>query len=218
MFSRIHSRLGTAGFIIAMVALVAAFAGTAFAAVDRLSNQEKKEVKKIAKKLAAAGPAGAIGPVGPQGTAGARGEVGSEGPQGEPGEPGEQGEPGPTETKAPSGKTMKGVWGFTTVGVEYTYAQISFPLFLTAEPEPHWLPADWPTGASTEEKENCPGTVLEPKAKVGHLCIYGKTVINVSPSEFVSDDNFRSGFLFKFNLEDKAAFAEAHGTWAVTAK
>jgi hypothetical protein len=215
MFSRIHGRLGTAGFIIAIVALIAALGGTAFAAVDRLSKQEKKEVKVIAKQFAPAVVPGATGPAGSKGDAGPRGETGSEGPEGPQGIPGE---PGPTETKAPSGKTMKGVWGFTATGVEYTYAQISFPLFLTAEPEPHYLPSDWPTGASTEEKENCPGTVGEPKAKVGHLCIYDKGLENASPSEFVSDDNFRSGFLFKFNLENEANFAEAHGTWAVTAK
>jgi hypothetical protein len=215
MISRIHGRLGTGGFIIAIVALIAALGGTAFAAVDKLSKQEKKEVKSIAKKFATAGPAGAVGPAGPQGPEGPRGP---EGPQGEPGEQGIQGEPGPTETKAPSGKTMKGVWGFTEKGIEYAYAQISFPLFLTAEPEPHYLPSDWPAGAGAEEKEQCPGTVGEPKAKAGHLCIYAKGLINASPSEFVSDDNFRSGFLFKFNLETEANFAEAHGTWAVTPK
>jgi hypothetical protein len=215
MISRIHGRLGTAGFIIAIVALIAALAGTAFAAADRLSKQEKKEVKVIAKKLAAAGPAGPIGQQGPQGPQGAPGSQGGQGDQGEPGPPGP---PGPTETKAPSGKTMKGVWGFTAKGVEYAYAQISFPLFLTDEPEPHYLPADWPAGASTEEKENCPGTVVEPKAKADHLCIYDNALINANPSEFVSDDNFRSGFLFKLNLENEANFAEAHGTWALTPK
>ena len=218
MISRIHSRLGTAGFIIAIVALVAALAGTAFAAVDKLSKQEKKEVKVIAKKYATIGPAGAVGAVGPQGPVGPRGPEGPEGPQGEPGQQGIQGIPGPTETKAPSGKTMKGVWGFTERGIEYAYAQISFPLWLTEEPEPHYLPSDWPTGAGAEEKEQCPGTVGDPKAKAGHLCVYEKTTFNTSPSEFVSDDNFRSGFLFKFNLETEANFAEAHGTWAVTPK
>ena len=44
MFSKLHERLGTAGFVVAIVALVAALAGTAFAAAG-LNGKQKKEVK-----------------------------------------------------------------------------------------------------------------------------------------------------------------------------
>jgi|SRR5215204_2840205 len=89
MFSRIHSKLGGAGLIVAVVALVAAVAGTAFAAA-KLNGTQKGEVEKIAKKWAKkipgpAGPAGAAGPKGDAGSAGAKGDTGSKGDAGAPG-------------------------------------------------------------------------------------------------------------------------------------
>jgi hypothetical protein len=133
MLARIHEKLGTAGFIIAIVALVAAMSGGAYAASKGLSGKEKKEVSKIAqkeaKKFAKAGPAGPkgdagaaglagpqgapgtpgaqgpVGPVGPAGPVGPRGPEGLEGPQGEPGviHPGET---------LPSEASETGTWAF----------------------------------------------------------------------------------------------------------
>ncbi|MBA3867401.1 MAG: hypothetical protein H0X42_13840 [Solirubrobacterales bacterium] len=54
--SRIHQKLGTAGFIISIVALVAALGGGAYAASGGLSGKQKKEVEKIAKKDSAKRP------------------------------------------------------------------------------------------------------------------------------------------------------------------
>jgi hypothetical protein len=51
MISRIHSKLGTAGLVVALVALVVALTGVAFAA-SGLNSKQKKEVKKIAKQFA----------------------------------------------------------------------------------------------------------------------------------------------------------------------
>lgn len=110
MFSRIQSKLGTAGLIVAIIALVAALAGGAYAA-SGLNGKQKKEVKKIAKQVTKgpikneskkwsmkfakrfaitgpAGPAGAPGPIGPIGLTGPKGDAGN------PGEPGEEGPPG----------------------------------------------------------------------------------------------------------------------------
>jgi hypothetical protein len=96
MFSRIHSRLGTAGLIVAIVALVAALAGGAYAA-SGLNKQQKKQVRSIAKseskkwskkfsqQFAQPGPAGATGatgPAGPVGPAGAKGDNGNDGAAG----------------------------------------------------------------------------------------------------------------------------------------
>ncbi|HEX6665459.1 MAG TPA: hypothetical protein VF081_02560 [Solirubrobacterales bacterium] len=81
MLSKLHSRLGTAGFIVAIVALIAAVAGTAFAATG-LNSKQKKEVKSIAKSVAgtgAPGPAGPAGPAGPKGADGAPGQAGAAG-------------------------------------------------------------------------------------------------------------------------------------------
>ena len=82
MFKRIHQKLGTAGFIIAIAALVAALGGTAFAAA-KLNGGQKKEVEKIAKKFA--GKDGAPGAAGTNGKDGAVGAGGKEGPKGSEG-------------------------------------------------------------------------------------------------------------------------------------
>jgi len=81
MLSKLHSRLGTAGFIVAIVALIAAVAGTAFAATG-LNSKQKKEVKSIAKSFQGKGPAGPQGPAGPVGPQGAKGDAGAPGQDG----------------------------------------------------------------------------------------------------------------------------------------
>lgn len=82
MFSKLHDRLGTAGFAVAIVALVVALAGTAYAAT-KLNGTQKKEVEKIAKKFA--GKTGATGATGAPGAPGKGGINGSNGSNGAPG-------------------------------------------------------------------------------------------------------------------------------------
>jgi hypothetical protein len=108
MFARIHQKLGTAGFIVAVVALVAALAGTAIAAAG-LNGKQKNEVKAIAKKVAKPGPAGPIGPAGAQGPAGAGGQAGENGKVGATGATGATGASGPTGSTGPTGN--KGATG-----------------------------------------------------------------------------------------------------------
>ncbi|HEX3042787.1 MAG TPA: hypothetical protein VHP56_11935 [Solirubrobacterales bacterium] len=86
MFTKIHEKLGTAGFVISIVALVAALSGGAYAASGALTGKQKKEVTKIAKQYAgkpgapgAQGPAGAAGPAGPKGDTGSAGSAGAAG-------------------------------------------------------------------------------------------------------------------------------------------
>ncbi len=40
------------------------------------------------------------------------------------------------------------------------------------DPQVHYLDQGYPTGASAEEIENCPGSAADPQAKKGHLCVY----------------------------------------------
>lgn len=99
MFSRIQSKLGTAGLIVAIVALVAALAGGAYAA-SGLNGKQKKQVrniakseskkwsKKFSKRFATTGPQGAAGPIGPAGPAGPAGTAGAKGADGSDGSPG----------------------------------------------------------------------------------------------------------------------------------
>lgn len=83
MISRIHQKLGTAGFVISIVALVAALGGGAYAASGGLTGKQKKEVKSIAKQYAGKpGAAGATGPAGPAGGKGDTGAAGSNGTNG----------------------------------------------------------------------------------------------------------------------------------------
>lgn len=82
MLSRLHSKLGTAGLVVAIVALIAALTGAAFAA-GGLTKQQEKQVKKIAKKYAGKrGPAGPQGPAGPAGAKGDKGDAGTPGANG----------------------------------------------------------------------------------------------------------------------------------------
>jgi hypothetical protein len=92
LISRIHQKLGTAGFVISIVALVAALGGGAYAAQASLTGKQKKEVEKIAKKYA--GKPGAKGSAGPAGAPGAKGDTGAKGDQGAPGSNGIDGGPG----------------------------------------------------------------------------------------------------------------------------
>jgi hypothetical protein len=107
MFSKLHSRFGTAGLVVAIVALVAAVAGTALAASGALTSKQKKEVEKIAKKFAGKqGPAGAAGPAGSAGPAGAAGPAGSAGPTGAKGDTGATGAAGKDGTNGTNGKSV----------------------------------------------------------------------------------------------------------------
>jgi hypothetical protein len=103
MFSQIHEKLGTAGFIIAIVALVAAMSGGAYAASKGLSGKEKKQVKSIAKKEAKK----FAGKQGPQGVQGVPGPQGPQGPQGARGAIGPTGSPGMDGTSGADGKSVE---------------------------------------------------------------------------------------------------------------
>jgi len=142
MISRIHSKLGTAGLVVAIVALVAALGGGAYAAQQGLNGKQKSEVKKIAKKFA--GKPGATGPQGPKGDTGATGPAGkngtngTNGTDGEDGAPGAPGEAGMCSAEEPecslaAGGLLTGVW--SAAGAEYiSPAAISFPVRVSPAP------------------------------------------------------------------------------------
>jgi collagen triple helix repeat protein len=241
MLSRIHQKLGTAGFIVAIVALVAALSGTALAA---LNGGEKKEVKKIATKIAKkyAGKDGATGPAGPQGPAGAAGKDGAPGTPGKDGTDGATGPTGktgstgatgatgvtgvtgtngvtgPTGPAGPTGTlcagcTLTGEWsaGFATAAQGYLLP-FSFPLPLSANVTVNYI--NQAGEAKIGSLTNCPGTVSSPQAKEGNLCIY-----TLFAEKFVSAaklDNTKYGAAVNFNFSE--AGGAIIGTWAVTGK
>jgi Collagen triple helix repeat (20 copies) len=216
MISRIHAKLGTAGFIVAMIALVIALAGTAFAAAG-LSSKQKKEVKRIAKQVAKPGPQGPQGPMGPQGGKGDAGPKGDIGAPGRDGADGRNGEDGACSASVPNcvlppGATETGQWGTTAIEVE-PILPISFVLRVEPAPTAYEFLEGDPSTWTTVQKERCPGTAAEPKAAPGFLCIYkdrGPLTLNLNLTVDPS-----SGWIGEFSNSGGEAWAV--GSWAVTA-
>jgi hypothetical protein len=246
MFSRIHEKLGTAGFVIAIVALVAALTGTAFAAAG-LNSTQKKEVKKIAKKVAKQGPAGPAGAAGKDGVNGTNGANGTNG-TGAAGKSvntgseaagancteggiwvevegsgikkyvcdGESATSGGPQTALQPGETQTGAWSFSGTEVFGNFSTISFPLRVEDVPTFHFIPAP---GTSTDPE--CPGSVSNPQAEPGALCVYAIEMANAGTEPFrVFADNqidLNSGQIMEFKLADETAEAYGAGSWAVQA-
>jgi hypothetical protein len=199
MFSTLRNRLHVSpATVIAAFALVFAMTGGAYAAKKYLITSTKQISPGVLKQLQGkAGPAGApgsagaqgsAGPAGPAGPGGAKGETGPAGGAGKDGAPGKDGATGKsgatgatgaagttgfTET-LPAGKTETGTWWFEGNGGEVQAAPISFPIPLSPADAALITKENIQGGeeSDTEFKEECPGTVREPKAEPGALCIY----------------------------------------------
>jgi Collagen triple helix repeat (20 copies) len=217
---KVHDRLGSAGLIVAVVALVAALGGSAFAALPGLNSKQKKQVKSIAqseaKKFAGAGPAG---PQGAAGAPGAKGDAGAKGDPGAKGATGSEGPAGPTETKLPPGETLTGVWGFADKGITSQYVAINYPLRVEPAPAEFGLASNF-IGEEDEPTPECPGSVSNPEAVPGQVCIYAKEVKNASGpfNNIISiSQDLTSGIIAEFLIETEGE-GWGSGTWAVTAK
>jgi hypothetical protein len=205
---REHLRLSPAG-VIAVVALVFAMAGGAFAANGGSGATTSAKAKRGPKgpkgpkgATGAQGPKGDTGPMGPAGPAGAKGDTGLVGPPGPA---------GPTETTLPKEKTLTGTWSIGSQmeapGVQF--APISYGMLLASAPTPNFVAKGAGTGTAP-----CPGSAEEPKATPGNLCVYAQEETQlVSAAAFVNTAP-KNGIIVKFFTEE---FAEAYGSWAVTA-
>lgn len=198
MISRIHSKLGTAGFIVAIVALVAALGGGAYAAQQGLNGKQKKQVKNIVKSEIKKNP-GPQGPAGPQGLPGAagapgakgdkgdKGDQGDQGPKGDKGATGDEGPEGPEGSPwtaggtLPPGKTETGAWSYGIVNhSQLQRVSVSFSIPLKVAPTVHVIKANGLEkvfNPGSEEFEDvaqpaCPGAFEEPAADPGVLCVY----------------------------------------------
>jgi hypothetical protein len=243
MISKLHQRLGTAGFIISIVALVAALGGGAYAAKGGLTGKQKKEVEKIAKKYAgkpgapgAAGPAGPKGDTGAAGAAGAKGDTGAagaagaDGAAGTPGAPGAPGAPGSPWTAGgvlPEGKTETGTFVGAGQGKlpggGFDFIQASFPIPLESAEnvEAHYV-------AEGETVDGCPGLTAAgiPQAEPGQFCAYEALKANVSAAVVIDPTGGLSAqgkvspsgaaIVVVSSAEPEVKW-EAAGTWAVTA-
>jgi hypothetical protein len=205
MIQGIRNRCGSAGLAVSILALVVAMAGTAFAAKSVFTKKQEKRIVTIAKQYAgkngAAGANGPAGPVGPKGPAGTKGDTGAPGPEGQPGKPGVDGSPWTVGGILPSKESLSGHWA-TGLASGATLTGISFGLPLKGKPTAVMVPK----GA---EEAGCPGSVSEPTADPGTLCVYIEEALETVSAELVD----ATGAVVK--VEGEPAYGV--GTWAVTA-
>jgi hypothetical protein len=197
MFPKIRRRLTYANVLVTLV-LVFAMTGGAYAAKKYLITSTKQISPTVLRKLqgksgpagkdGAPGAAGPLGPQGAQGPQGAKGETGAEGkegPAGKSGEKGEEGSPWTAGGTLPSGKTLKGEWnvtGYASAGNANLASSVSYALPLVSGPVVHYIhPGEGegePNEAPAIQEEKCKGTVAEPQATPGNLCVFAETEEN----------------------------------------
>jgi hypothetical protein len=244
MFHAIRTRIN-ATTVVAVLALVFAMTGGAYAAKKYLITSTKQISPSVLKSLrgkAAVGAAGAQGapgvqgaqgPAGPAGAAGgngAKGETGPAGAKGEKGATGAAGAKGATGatgttgfTKTlPKGATETGAWAAleTSAGFQQ-FTPISFAIPLAAPGQAFFL-----TPVQIEKEEGpgfdagCTGSVQEPTAPAGILCVYAFELENVSKGfiVFAGEPGYqRTGTVLRLETEVELSQALGNGSWAVTA-
>jgi hypothetical protein len=153
------------------------------------------------------------------GAAGATGATGATGPKGDPGAPGTKGETGAYPTVLASGQTMRGSWGIqdtNSASTTHGYDGVDFPM-----PLPAGVLAEFVPPSSTTS--NCTGTVLEPTAPPGRMCLYIGFSSSPTPSfdVFPPDGGNGTKETGKYGMIVSASsFATstfAYGSWAVRA-
>jgi hypothetical protein len=261
MFSMIRKRLTYANVAMTL-ALVFAMTGGAYAANKYLITSTKQISPKVLKSLkgkaganGAQGPAGAAGAAGPAGAtgpagAGASGPAGPAGPTGPAGQAGTNGTTGFTKT-LPSGETEKGTWGILqhTSGVQKAGTTVSFNIPLAKAPAVHWIRANEQEATAKGEQPStaCTGSVTNPTASKGNLCVYtgreNNLSTNVPGNEIFFHEKWKwavvvtnwpepssePGVKEAVNIANPFGFGvqalaleetviEAAGTWAVTAE
>lgn len=200
MFS-LRNRFGIPG-VISVVALVFAMVGGAFAAKNVGGSGDPQATAAAKKVLRGPrGPRGLQGPTGPQGTAGQpgangkdgsagatgptgpAGPTGPEGPEGPEGAEGAEGSPWTAGGTLPPGAMETGSWGFGPDAGQTSSGPLNVPMSLPIPLEKpievfdgkvHAIPVD---NSETEADESeppagCAGSVADPEAEAGHLCIF----------------------------------------------
>lgn len=123
------------------------------------------------------------------------------------------GQTGFTET-LPSGKTEKGAWALTTAESPVDHkvhgqGAISFGIPLATEPTVHFIDAE----AGEPPTAECPGSVANPEAAKGMLCVYEEVAL---ASTLESPKVYTSGAVLRYQAP--APGITYRGTWAVTAE
>jgi hypothetical protein len=137
---------------------------------------------------------------------------------------GVKGTTGYTET-LPPGKSETGTWGYTNSTSTFVRVPISFSIPLEAKVTPHFVTEEQEHGREGGVPAGCTGgTLTEPKAEPGNLCVYGIGELAMANSnEFLNPeaagggkthDAGRSGTIALFNGTKEA---NGDGVWIVTA-
>jgi hypothetical protein len=194
-----------------------------------------------------AGPAGPAGPQGASGANGKDGAPGSNGTNGvsvtgsaEPkglnckeggtkfvaangttyacnGEKGKEGSPWTAGGTLPEGKTETGVWGVTSTGASLEVAPLSFTIPLAENLQSANVHFN-PVGYDGADGADCPGEIEEPTAKTGHLCVYTRSITEMTYAEgFSSFPQVATGGAGVILAFLSSGLGSAYGTWAVTA-
>jgi hypothetical protein len=152
---------------------------------------------------------------------GNRGPRGLTGPQGPRGDKGNLGPAGPLLQALPSKKTLSGAFGGASSvppGVfESAQASFSYPVPLATNPTVNRIQVG---GGPTV---NCPGSLLNPKAAPGNLCLYLAYTKGASSTGLLSyggdgESDYRFGGVAYVDSTCTApCFTSFSGTWAVTA-
>jgi hypothetical protein len=117
----------------------------------------------------------------------------------------------------PSGRTLRGYWGIrasTDANGLYLGDSISFPIPLGAAPEGDFVP-------QAGSDPDCPGSVSNPQAAPGHLCVYEGFTYHLDFHAILTaggtEGTTRFGARVDYFAVDGAGPTNAAGTWAVTA-
>jgi hypothetical protein len=241
MLSKMRKRVTYVNVAITFT-LVFAMSGGAYAAKHFLITSTSQISPKVLKTLqgkagkngaaGSQGPAGAAGPQGAPGAAGKDGSMGPQGPIGLQGSQGPQGEKGSISSTLTSGSTLEGEWSLSGPHVspgQGVETAVSFGIPLTEAPAIHYVKV----GEATPE--GCTGTVANPGAAKGNLCVFASQEVNNSPlvllghhfpviCDFSSSEDClehvgagRMGFGM-FTLPETEGAVSVKGTWAVTAE
>jgi len=198
---------------IALLALFLALGGTSYAAATLISGSQIKPHTIAKNRLTNKAIKQLKGNRGARGAQGLRGPTGAQGVQGVKGD---QGPAGPITGDLPAGVTLRGTWGAegdAASSSSYRGSTQSFGLRLPASPTRHFI-ADGGVPPA-----QCPGTVPNPQASPGHLCVYEGSNINNRSSVVIDETNTGTGrYGFTFLIFASAAGNYwSYGTWAVTA-
>ena len=126
---------------------------------------------------------------------------------------------GPTLAK---GTTLRGFYStaqYADNNQSVLYGTISFGISLSAAPTAHYI------AYNETPPAECPGTVEQPEASAGHLCVYEDGRLNVSAAHVVTTagENTQAAFGALINavpdllIDSETHSAYVRGTWAVTA-